>query len=252
MTEQVDRAVEAWLRALELCAEALPGGFHRRGPGGTAELLTGLPVPTVNGVIQCGSVLDLAELAAFAESPRLVDRPWSIQVRDAASAAAVAGIAADHKLDQSTTLPFMLTDLTERDADPPAGATVRRVSGAERDLYRRALAAGFEAPEFIFDGFSSPAILDHPAMAAYVVEVAGEVVATSFGVLVGDLVGVFNIAVPPAHRRRGYGRLATDAVLRDAYPAGARTAFLHSSPMGEPLYAAMGFRTAETWTVYTA
>ena len=89
-------------------------------------------------------------------------------------------------------------------------------------------------------------------MAAYVVEVAGAVVGTSFGIRVDDLVGVFNIGVPPEHRRRGYGRVATAVVLRDAYRAGARTAFLQASPLGAPLYATMGFHTAETWTVLTA
>ncbi|MER8226445.1 GNAT family N-acetyltransferase [Streptomyces sp. NPDC094143] len=80
---------------------------------------------------------------------------------------------------------------------------------------------------------------------------AGEPAATSFGVLVGDAVGVFNVTVLPQHRRRGYGRAATRAVLRDAHAAGARTAFLHSTPPGVPLYEAMGFHTAENWTAFT-
>ncbi|MEV0718381.1 GNAT family N-acetyltransferase [Asanoa sp. NPDC050611] len=246
MTDRVDVAVAAWMRAMVLCAESLPGGFHRTAAHGTAELVTGLPVPTLNGVIQVGPALDPEEIAGFADSPRLTGLPWSLQVRGAAEADKIAAIAAAHKLDQRTTLPFMLKDLTGRDE---VNGSVRRVSGADRDLCRRALAAGFEAPEEIFEGFTVPALLDHPATRSYVVEVAGEVVATSFGVLVDDLVGVFNIAVPPEHRRRGYGRLATAAVLRDAYPAGAHTAFLHASPMGVPLYAAMGFHTAETWNI---
>ncbi|GAA1872180.1 hypothetical protein GCM10009687_45090 [Asanoa iriomotensis] len=236
----------AWLRAIAVCAETLPDGFCRVGARGTAEVVTGLPVPTLNGVIQTGPTLDTDEIAAFADSPRLAQLPWSLQVRGAAEADRVASIAARHGLENRTTQPFMLKDLTGR--DEVTGA-VRRVSGADQHLYRRALADGFEAPEHIFDGFSAPALLDHPATRAYVVEVAGEVVATSFGVLVDDLVGVFNIAVPPEHRRRGYGRLATAAVLRDAYPDGAHTAFLHASAMGAPLYASMGFHTAETWNV---
>ncbi|MEV4533660.1 GNAT family N-acetyltransferase [Asanoa sp. NPDC049518] len=251
MGEQIDDLVEAWRRAIVLCTEALPGSYERLGPRGTAELVTGLPVPTMNGVIQIGPAVDADEVAAFAASPRLADLPWSLQVRNADAAERVAAVAADHKLDRSSLLPFMVKELTDADAttDEP---TVRRISGAESDLYRRALAAGFEAPEHIFTGFSAPALLDNPAMAPYVVEVAGAVVATSFGVRVDDTVGVFNISVPPEHRRRGYGRIATAAVLRDAYREGARTAYLNASVMGEPLYAAMGFRTAETWSVFTA
>ncbi|GIF65896.1 hypothetical protein Ais01nite_39310 [Asanoa ishikariensis] len=251
MGEQIDAVVEAWRRAIVLCTEALPGSFERLGPHGTAELVTGLPVPTMNGVIQIGPAVDADEVAAFAASPRLADLPWSLQVRDAHAADRVAAIAADHKLDQRSPLPLMVKELTDADAtaDEP---TVRRVSGDDSDLYRRALAAGFGAPEFIFTGFSAPALLDNPAMAPYVVEVAGAVVATSFGVRVDDMIGVYNISVPPEHRRRGYGRVATAAVLGDAYRDGARTAFLNASVLGEPLYAAMGFHTAETWTVFTA
>lgn len=58
--------------------------------------------------------------------------------------------------------------------------------------------------------------------------------------------------VPPQYRRRGYGRAATAAVLRDAYEEGARTAFLHASPLGVPLYQVMGFRLTENWTLFTA
>jgi ribosomal protein S18 acetylase RimI-like enzyme len=252
MTEQVDIAVAAWSRVLMLCADALPGGFHRRGDRGAAEVVTGLPVPTINGVFQVGPAVDADEVAAFAADHRLTEVPWSLQLRNDEAAGRVAAIAAEHKLDQPIRLPFMLKELTASDAEPAAGKqTVRRISGADRDRYRRALAIGYEAPEVVFDGFSSPPLLDHPAMAAYVVEVAGEVVATSFGVRVDDLVGVFNIAVPPAHRRRGYGRLATEVVLRDARRDGARTAFLHAAPLGVPLYEAMGFHIAETWTVLT-
>ncbi|MEV4618757.1 GNAT family N-acetyltransferase [Asanoa sp. NPDC049573] len=246
MGEQATVAVEAWLRAIGLCADALPGGFARTGPHGTTEIITGLPVPSLNGVFAVTGAADVAEVSAYAGSPRLATVPWSVQVRDD-DAERFAPVAARHGLARRMPLPFMLAELTGPvDADP----AVRRVSGADGDLYRKALADGYEAPESIFDGFSGPALLDHPAMRAYVVEVAGTVVATSFGVLVGDQIGIFNIAVPPEHRRRGYGRAATAAVLRDGYAAGARHAFLHATELGEPLYESMGFRTAQTWAVF--
>ncbi|SNS87977.1 Acetyltransferase (GNAT) family protein [Asanoa hainanensis] len=251
MGEQIDAVVEAWRRAIVLCTEAIPGAFERLGPRGTAEIVTGLPVATLNGLIQIAPVVDVDEVTAFATSPRLAELPWGLQVRDADAADRVAAVAAEHKLVQRSPLPLMVKELTDADATA-VEPTVRRISGADSDLYRRALAAGFEGPEFVFEGFSAPALLDHPAMAPYVVEVAGAVVATSFGVRVDDTIGVFNISVPPEHRRRGYGRVATAAVLTDAYREGARTAYLNASVMGEPLYLAMGFRTAETWTVFTA
>jgi ribosomal protein S18 acetylase RimI-like enzyme len=141
------------------------------------------------------------------------------------------------------------SDLRESEAD---GLKVRRVLGDEGDLYRTVMATGYEGPEEMFSVFTARSVMDHVSMRAYLAEVEGVPVATSFGVLVDDLVGVFNIAVPPQYRRRGYGRAATAAVLRDAYEEGARTAFLHASPLGVPLYQAMGFRLTENWTLFTA
>lgn len=68
------------------------------------------------------------------------------------------------------------------------------------------MAAGYEGPDALFAAFAQPALLEHPAMRAYVVEVDGVAVATSFGVLVEEFVGVFTIGVPPRFRRRGHGR----------------------------------------------
>jgi ribosomal protein S18 acetylase RimI-like enzyme len=145
----------------------------------------------------------------------------------------------------------MLKELNEGAMKEPEadGLKVRRVWGDENNLYRT---AGYEGPEEAFSVFATPSVMEHTSMRGYLAESGGVPVATSFGVLVDDLVGVFNIAVPPQYRRRGYGRGATAAVLCDAYAAGARTAFLHSSPLGVPLYQEMGFSIAENWTRFSA
>ncbi|GLW09100.1 hypothetical protein Misp01_42290 [Microtetraspora sp. NBRC 13810] len=247
-------AAEAWMAALAMFADAQPAGFHRMGAHGTSVLVTGAPMSLLNGVFSVAREADADEVACFAAAPGLAAVTWSVQVRGEHVGHRIADTAARHGLDRRMTLPFMIKKLTEEDA----GATgtseprVRRVAGAEGDTYRETMAAGYEGPAEIFTAFTLPAVMDHVSMSAYLAEAAGVPVATSFGVLVNDLVGVFNLAVPPPHRRRGYGRAATAAVLRDAYEAGARTAFLHASPMGVPLYLDMGFRTAENWTIFTS
>jgi ribosomal protein S18 acetylase RimI-like enzyme len=210
-------------------------------------------MPLLNGVFSVARRPDAAEVADLATSPRLAVLPWSLQVRGDRVDPAIEEIAAGHGLRQRSSVQFMLRDLTDADAAPPPADAprVRAVSGDEKDLYRHLLAAGAEGPPELFDVFVAPALMNHPDMRGYVTEAAGEPVATSFGVLVGDTVGVFNVTVPPRHRRRGYGRAATRAVLRDARAAGARTAFLHATPLGIPLYETMGFRTAENWTAFT-
>ncbi|MBM0274527.1 GNAT family N-acetyltransferase [Micromonospora tarensis] len=96
------------------------------------------------------------------------------------------------------------------------------------------------------------AVLDADAMTGYLAEESGRPVGTAFGVRTRGAVGVFNIAVVPAARGRGLGRGLTEAVLRAGIAAGADAAYLHSSPMGRPLYESMGFTLVETWTVFQA
>ncbi|MYV57643.1 GNAT family N-acetyltransferase [Streptomyces sp. SID3212] len=260
--DAADAAARAWMAALAMFASAQPNGSSRIGAHGTAELVTGAPMPLLNGVIGIAREADPEEIAAFAASTVLEAVPWSVQVRGERVDDRIVAVAAGHGLERRSTLPFMLASLGMRTSLGEAegrsergstadGPTVRSVSSDEAGLYRAALAAGYGGPEEIFSVFVARPVLDHVAMRAYVAEVAGVVVATSFGVLVDDFVGVFNIAVPPEYRRRGYGRVATEAVLRDAYEEGARTAFLHASPPGVPLYRAMGFQLAENWSLFT-
>jgi GNAT superfamily N-acetyltransferase len=247
-----DTAAEAWMGALRLLAEARPGGFASERAPGTWELVTGAPMPFLNGVIGLAAEPDVDEIAAVAASPRLAEVASSIQVRSARAGEAVAAVAAAHGLGNTMALPFMLKALGEEDCvvPHPDGVVVRPVRSDESERYQAALAEGYEGPYEFFGIFTARSVMDHPSMRAYVAEVDGEVVATSFGVLVADQVGIFNIAVPPPHRRRGYGRAATAAVMRDAYRDGARTAFLHASELGTPLYLDMGFDIAERWTLH--
>ncbi|MCO8270209.1 GNAT family N-acetyltransferase [Actinoplanes sp. TRM 88003] len=250
LVDTADTAARAYLGALKLLAGSQRNGYFRQTPGGTAEIVTGAPFPSLNGIVAVGLDPSADEIAELAASPRLNEVAWTIHVRGDDVDPRIVGVAGRHGLTGSMPLPFLVRPLTEADAaDVP---TARRITGADSIAYQRTMAAGFEAPEPLFTIFAETAVVELPGASGYLVEVDGVPVATSFGVLVGDQVGVFNIAVPPAFRRKGYGRVATAAVLKDAYAAGARTAFLHATPDGLPLYRAMGFELAENWTVFAA
>lgn len=251
--QSLDNVAEGWLASLLLFTAVQPSASFRRGDHGTVELISAVPVPTMNGVLTVRPEPDPEEVARFAAAPKPEALPWSIQIRGDRFDDRIVDTAAEHGLKEHTTLPFMLKTLTDADPSlPDAEATVRRLSSTDSALYQRSPAAGFEAPAETFTRLVSSAVMDHPAMRSFVVEAEGSPVATAFAILIGELVGVYNISVPEQHRRRGYGRLATAAVLRDAYAAGARTAFLHGSPMAVPLYEGMGFRTVDDWTVFHA
>lgn len=66
--------------------------------------------------------------------------------------------------------------------------------------------------------------------------------------MIDDHVGLFDGSVLPAHRGHGYYRALVAARMAHAVAHGARYAFALNTPMSQPLYEALGFRVAETWT----
>ncbi|MBL7257576.1 GNAT family N-acetyltransferase [Paractinoplanes lichenicola] len=245
-----DNAARAWLNAIRELAGTQRTGYFSETAAGTAEFVTGAPFPTLNGIAAITRTPSAAEISECSDSARLHEVPWTITVRGDAVDAEIVAVADDHGLAKRQSLPLLLRPLTP--ADDAEIPEARRITAADSLAYQRTMAAGFEAPDPLFAIFADPAVFALPAARAYLVEVDGVPVATAFGMIAGDTVGVFNIAVPPPFRRKGYGRLATAAVLREAHMAGARTAFLHSSPSGMPLYLEMGFNLAENWSVFAA
>jgi N-acetylglutamate synthase len=244
----LDDAAHAWLAASRTMLSTLPDGFIRETAHGTTEIVTGFPFPALNAVVDVTRDPSPDEIAEYAASPRLRELPWSLQLRAAPVDEKIVRIAADHGLTHRETMPFMLRELTAADVAPQPG--VRRVTTADGEAVVRTMAAGFESPEEPFALYGSAAVLELDGVSLYLVEADGVPVATALGVVSGDVAGVFNIAVAPAFRRRGYGRLATAAVLSDGYAAGARTAYLTATADGFPLYARMGFRHVETWSLF--
>ncbi|MGK5681605.1 GNAT family N-acetyltransferase [Actinoplanes sp. URMC 104] len=98
-----------------------------------------------------------------------------------------------------------------------------------------------------------------PTMAGFVVDQpggAGRLAACAVGILderlgkpsnPGGLVGyMLNVATDPAHRRRGYARACTAALLEWFRSQGAGSVDLRATPDAEALYASQGFeRTAD-------
>lgn len=106
--------------------------------------------------------------------------------------------------------------------------------GGERelDVARRCL-AGIASPA----GYAS-------------VRVDGDVVAVARGVVQEGWLGLFAMAVLPAHRRRGHGRDLLEGLGRWAATQGARAAYLQlgsGNDAGRALYTAAGFETAYSY-----
>lgn len=250
--ELVDGAVDAWYGALRAFALLQPGGLFREGKHSTKLLITGARMAFLNGVFSSARQPDPEAIAALLPPQETFDLPWSIQVRGDQPIQPILELATECGKEQQVSLPFMVRRLDEppNDEFSTGSLNIRRATIEDQSTYQAAMAAGFEGPVELFSPFSAPAVLSAPRMTAWLAEERGIPVGTGFGVQVGDWVGIFNISTHPNYRRRGYGRAMIARVLRDAFRAGARGAFLHGTPTGVLLYESMGFSRAENWTVF--
>jgi ribosomal protein S18 acetylase RimI-like enzyme len=175
--------------------------------------------------------------------------PWSIFSRAEPSADLVA-VAAEYGLTRAHRSPVMVrgTEPVRPASGGRATPMIRRITVADLATYTDVLTAGFEAPPEMLRNLMSPELIAAPEISAYLLEHHGEPVAVGLGTVTAGLVGVYNIATPPPFRSRGYGRLVTEAVIRDGLAAGAKGAYLLASDLGQPLYRSLGFETIDTWT----
>ena len=79
------------------------------------------------------------------------------------------------------------------------------------------------------------------------VEEGGAPIACGLGILIENVVGLFDLFTAESHRRRGHGQAIVQAILRAAKTAGARQSFLQVHSKNEAahrLYARFGFEIA--------
>ncbi|MEU5377490.1 MULTISPECIES: GNAT family N-acetyltransferase [unclassified Streptomyces] len=256
---RVDAAARAWGAALLHIAGADPRMRREAGRDETWMVVTGSPAPSVNGVFCLARVPApdqvelLADRAARTAAQYAGPVSWSVQVRSHPTEAIVR-TAATHGLTAQSWEPFMVRDLEAAPQSAPSDSPLRMraVDGSEADLYAATLGACFQAPKEIFTPLFTAAVLDAPGITAYLGEIDGIPVATGMGILLDGHIGVFNISTAAAHRKRGYGALITEHVVRQGHHQGARTAYLRASDMAVSMYASLGFTLAEHWTYLTA
>ncbi|HSO30179.1 MAG TPA: GNAT family N-acetyltransferase [Candidatus Sulfomarinibacteraceae bacterium] len=136
----------------------------------------------------------------------------------------------------------------------PAGVEIDRVRSAEEsDVATATAVTGFELPHRfagpMADMFRGAAARTASPIRMFLARLDGRPVATSIGVLDGDMVGIYNVATVPEARGRGIGRAITLATLLDARARGARIGLLESSAMGRSVYRRLGFAEAGTFRV---
>ena len=244
-----DAAVNAYYETEARATEYIPGAYAREGAAGTRLVVWTIPDPPFN-VVRVDHQRDLREVAAFAQEISATGLPWSFQVRGDVDPE-LEQLAARYGKTGTSTHPLLLWDAGSLPALPaalPDGATVRKVSGKDSEVFAAALAAGFGVPEDVARLLSQPDLLDAPGITGFLLDLRGEAVATGINVLAGRYAGMYSGSVPPRHRGNGYYRALVTARLADAAARGARHAVATNSPMSRPLFESVGFRHAVTWT----
>jgi len=151
-----------------------------------------------------------------------------------------------HQIHREPGMIFLPDDDTR--VVPQTDAAIVPVTDAEGCAhYGRLMARAFAlygAPEdSVVEHFATLAAVCGPTTQAFLAWRDGHAVAGATLYMAHDVGGIGWVGTSPDAFRRGYGQAVTRAVIAEGFRRGARFMNLQASPMGEPMYRRMGFRT---------
>ncbi|MCO1595823.1 GNAT family N-acetyltransferase [Micromonospora sp. RHAY321] len=219
------------------------------GEAGGPDLVTyrsDVPHPPLNGVLR---VTGRTPQDALTEARRRLDgvpRVWWVGPdSDADAADGLVSLGAV----EVARLPIMTVAIADTaDAPTPAGLHIAETTDLDTFVPAYARVSGIPA-----EGVAA-AIDREKAFAGdgTVIRLAGRlddgrIVGTAVAWLTDGLLTLYFVGTQPEERRRGIGAAMTRAALDLAAGRGVHTAALTSTPIGEPVYRRLGFRTAGTF-----
>ena len=135
-------------------------------------------------------------------------------------------------------------------APAPEGCAIEVVT-SRGEIAHAAEAAGeaFGDPGQIVRGFYAWSVPNVPEAACLVARASsGQIAGSAAAYLHEGAVGILGVGVRPAFQRRGIGTALTSAAAHIF--SAADLAWLHPSDVAEPMYEALGFRSAGDWEVW--
>lgn len=250
MTGSADTVAGAFAETWETLLNSSPGWWAECGDGIVGGI-TLSRLPTLNGVWAFGADADPQVIDALLGRIAETGLPYCLQAAEEVEAA--SEIAARWGMLPVDSVPLMTLEAPEAASQVDvAGLEIRELVAEDHGVHASLAAAGFEVDQEHFQALMTPELVRLPGLRLYLGEVDGEAVTTGAGFTRGDWVGIFNIATPPAHRRRGYGAAVTMWAVREGVRQGARRGWLQASPAGQPVYEALGFKSVAWWRCWIA
>jgi GNAT superfamily N-acetyltransferase len=213
--------------------------------GGTDDcpfVASGIPAAFFNGIYVTQRMADPDAVVADAiEFMAEHGVPWLLWVRagvddELLEAGRLAGLR------DAGGPPSMVLPSIDAAPAPPDGFEVDVVDDpAGLAMFRELAARGFGMPTEIVDRFVTLDTVADPDIVAVIGSVGGEAVSVALACLSGTTIGIYNVATPEEHRRRGFGEAITWAAVRAGADLGGTHAALQASELGAPVYRAMGF-----------
>ncbi|HEY0392017.1 MAG TPA: GNAT family N-acetyltransferase [Solirubrobacterales bacterium] len=182
-------------------------------------------------------------------------REFSVWVR--------AGVAADQDLSDAVAaagfqlvyeMPEMSLAAPVEELPLPSGADLRQLSvPRQAEDYWKVAAASYASigfPAEIFSGYSDHAGLLAENVAAFIAYLNGEPVSVAMTLVSHGVAGIYWVGSLEPARGRGLGRAVTAAAMNAGFELGAEIASLQASPMGKPIYEAMGYETVHAYQLF--
>lgn len=162
--------------------------------------------------------------------------------RDLVTAAEAAGLQFVYEMPEMTLVKKL------EPPELPPGVELRRLTAVDQapDFWRVAIASysdiGF--PPEVFAGYTNHAGLLAENVVAFLALLDGEPVGIAMTMVSHGVAGIYWVGSLEQARGKGIGRAVTVAATNAGFELGADVASLQASPMGKPIYEAMGYESA--------
>ena len=151
-------------------------------------------------------------------------------------------------------MPEMILEAPVEQPPLPDGAELQRLSeaGQAGDYWKVAAAsyASIGFPPEVFGGYSNHDGLLAANVAAFIAYLDDEPVSIAMTIVSHGIAGIYWVGSLEQARGKGLGRAVTTAATKAGFELGADVASLQASPMGKPIYEAMGYETVFDYRLF--